>query len=63
MKSYWMNISNGQGHMELREVDVPVPGAGQVLVKLHAASLNRGELIVGHGLSWGAVRGLLPNML
>ncbi len=50
MKSYWMNISNGQGQMELREVDRPVPGAGQVLVKMHAASLNRGELIVGHGL-------------
>lgn len=50
MKSYWMNISNGQGQMELREVDRPVPGLGQVLVKLHAASLNRGELIVGHGL-------------
>lgn len=50
MKSYWMNISDGQGHLELREVDVPVPGAGQVLVKLHAAALNRGELIVGHGL-------------
>jgi NADPH:quinone reductase-like Zn-dependent oxidoreductase len=45
-----MNISNGQGQMELREVDRPVPGAGQVLVKMHAASLNRGELIVGHGL-------------
>jgi NADPH:quinone reductase-like Zn-dependent oxidoreductase len=45
-----MNISNGQGQMELREVDRPVPGAGQVLVKLHAAGLNRGELIVGHGL-------------
>ncbi|WP_233204787.1 zinc-binding dehydrogenase [Limnohabitans sp. 15K] len=50
MKSYWMNISDGQGHLELREVDVPVPGPGQVLVKLHAAALNRGELIVGHGL-------------
>ena len=50
MKSYWMNISEGQGRMELREVDQPVPGAGQVLVKLHAASLNRGELIIGHGL-------------
>lgn len=48
MKSYWMNIT--QGHMVLREVDMPVPGAGQVLVKLHAAALNRGELIVGHGL-------------
>ena len=50
MKSYWMNISNGQSLLELRDVDVPVPSPGQVLVKLHAASLNRGELIVGHGL-------------
>ena len=50
MKSYWMNIAEGQASMALREVDMPEPGAGQVLVKLHAASLNRGELIVGHGL-------------
>mgnify|MGYP000338363452 CR=1 FL=1 len=50
MKSYWMNIAEGQASMALREVDRPVPGAGQVLVKMHAASLNRGELIVGHGL-------------
>lgn len=50
MKSYWMNIAEGQASMALREVDRPEPGAGQVLVKLHAASLNRGELIVGHGL-------------
>ena len=50
MKSYWMSISEGQGRMELREVDRPVPGADQVLVKLNAASLNRGELIIGHGL-------------
>lgn len=50
MKSYWMNFSNGHARLELRDVDLPVPGAGQVLVKLHAASLNRGEWIVGHGL-------------
>ena len=50
MQSYWMNISNGEGSMALREVEAPVPGAGQVLVKMHAAALNRGELIVGHGL-------------
>ena len=50
MQSYWMNISNAEGSMALREVEAPVPGAGQVLVKMHAAALNRGELIVGHGL-------------
>jgi NADPH:quinone reductase-like Zn-dependent oxidoreductase len=50
MKSYWM-VSNDTGsHLELRDVDLPTPGAGQVMVKMHAASLNRGEFIHGHGL-------------
>lgn len=50
MKSYWM-VSNDTGsHLELRDVVAPTPGAGQALVKMHAASLNRGEFIHGHGL-------------
>lgn len=50
MKSYWL-VSDAHGsRLELREVDRPQPGAGQVLVKMHAASLNRGEFIHGHGL-------------
>ena len=50
MKSYWMVSDNTGSRLELRDVDTPQPGAGQVLVKMHAASLNRGEFIHGHGL-------------
>ena len=51
MKSYWMNISNGQGQMELREVGVPVPGAGQVLVKLQQGRIG----VHSNGLQQGAL--------
>jgi NADPH:quinone reductase-like Zn-dependent oxidoreductase len=36
--------------IELRETAIPEPGPQQVLVRMRAASLNRGEFIVGHGL-------------
>lgn len=53
MQSYWMKIVDGQNILELRQVDRPTPGPDQVLVQLHAASLNRGEFVVGHGLHKG----------
>jgi len=36
--------------LELREKPQPQPSPSQLLVKIRAASLNRGELISGHGL-------------
>lgn len=50
MKSYWMETDGTSATIEQREVPVPTPSSTQLLVKLHAASLNRGEFIVGHGL-------------
>lgn len=50
MQSYWMLMSETATQLELRDVPVPPPGPGQLLVRMRAASLNRGEFVVGHGL-------------
>ena len=51
MQSYWMSTAAAEPQIELRRVPVPEPGPGQLLLKVHAAGLNRGEFIVGHGLT------------
>ncbi|MES3001226.1 MAG: zinc-binding dehydrogenase [Pseudomonadota bacterium] len=50
MQSYWMQMTDTDTVIELRDAPVPQPGPGQLLVRLHAASLNRGEFVLGHGL-------------
>ena len=50
MKSYFMQATSERPPLELRELPAPEPGAGQLLVRMRAASLNRGEFIMGHGL-------------
>jgi len=51
MQSYWIQSTADHTTLERREVPVPEPAAGQLLVRLHAAGLNRGEIIPGHGLT------------
>ena len=51
MRAYWIQIKNGQSALEERDTPMPVPAAQQLLIKVHAAALNRGEFIASHGLS------------
>jgi NADPH2:quinone reductase len=53
MKSYWLKPDSGKTALEFRDVPQPLPGPGQILLKMHAASMNRGELIVGHAVKAG----------
>jgi NADPH:quinone reductase-like Zn-dependent oxidoreductase len=51
MKSWFIVSGKDATSLELRDVPVPEPKAGEVLAKVRAAGLNRGEFIAGHGLS------------
>jgi len=49
MRSCWIQATNGQTTFEFRNLPVPRPGPGEVLVRVHAAGLNRGELMASIG--------------
>ena len=50
MKSWWIRSEGGKALLDLRDVAVPKPAAGQLLVRVRAAALNRGEFIASVGL-------------
>ena len=50
MKSWTLKIEGGAAVLAKAEVATPEPGPQQLLVRLRAAGLNRGEFILGHGL-------------
>jgi NADPH:quinone reductase len=50
MRAYWISPGPTGTAVELRETAAPEPKAGEILVRVRAASLNRGELLGGtHG--------------
>ena len=62
MQSWWMQMTDSATTLELRDTPMPAAGPGQLLVRVHAAGLNRGEFLLGHGLhgepgSWKAIGG------
>jgi NADPH:quinone reductase-like Zn-dependent oxidoreductase len=56
MKAFAIHADSGRTRLEKRDVPQPVPGPGQLLVKVHAAGLNRGEFIVGGLTKAGAAK-------
>ena len=52
MKSYWIVTKGHEAVLELRDVPEPKPKRDEIVVRVHASALNRGELFVG-----GAVHG------
>ena len=54
MKSWFITSGRDATSVELRDVPVPEPKAGELLARVRAAGLNRGEFIAGHGVSGSA---------
>ncbi len=50
MKSWWIRSEAGKTLLDLRDVAPPKPATGQILVRVRAAALNRGEFIASLGL-------------
>ena len=47
MKAYFLAPASGGTGVELRETAIPEPKPGEILVRVRASSLNRGELLGG----------------
>lgn len=62
MQAYWMQMTESGMVLQLRDSPIPEPEPAQLLVRMHAAALNRGEFLLGHGLhgspgTWKAIGG------
>ena len=58
MRAWWMNTTETEARLELRETPQPAPGPRQLLVRVRAAGLNRGEFIIGGLVKAGSAKPL-----
>jgi NADPH2:quinone reductase len=58
MKAIWMTGKGGPEVLELREVEKPVPAAGEVLIRVAAAGLNRADIYTRTNASYGGDTGI-----
>ncbi len=47
MKSCWIVTKDHKTHLEFRDVAQPQPKAQEVVIKVHASAMNRGEIFAG----------------
>jgi NADPH:quinone reductase len=47
MKSCWIVTKDHKAVLEWRDAPVPQPKAGEIVIRVHATAMNRGELVVG----------------
>jgi NADPH:quinone reductase-like Zn-dependent oxidoreductase len=60
MKAYELGTTNGIEALTMVERPTPKPGHGQVLLRMHAASLNYRDLVIAKGLLSKREKSLIP---
>jgi NADPH:quinone reductase len=62
MKAIWITRKGGPEVLELRDTPLPIPGAGEVLIRVKAAGLNRSDVLSRTSRSYGDDQPGIPGL-
>ena len=62
MKAIWITAKGGPEVLELRDTPKPVPAAGEVLIAVKAAGLNRSDVYSRTSKSYGKDQPMIPGL-